>query len=285
MPSQKNTITLNSNNHIRPILKWPGGKSGLKEKVLALFPKTFHAYFEPFFGGGAIFLNLKSLNPHVKSYINDLNLELINFYKVVRDSPKDLIEHTELYKEQYSEEFFYSLRSEKNLSSLESAARTLFLNKTCFNGLYRLNSKGEFNSPFGKREKCPKLYNEENLFFWSNILKKSFVFNEDFETFLEKAKEGDLVYCDPPYLPKSKTSSFTAYHNKGFDLQEQTRLRNTCLKLANRGVKVIVSNSDTKLSRELFRDFKLYFIEAKRYIAASSSSRGSTNEILASLNI
>lgn len=285
MSSQKNNLAFHTKSLVKPILKWPGGKSKLKDKVFDIFPKAFKRYFEPFFGGGAIFLNVISSNPKMKTYINDLNLELINFYKIVRDHPRDLMKHSEIFRQKYSETFYYSLRRQNNLSPLESAARTLFLNKTCFNGLYRLNSRGEFNTPFGKRTSCPNLYSEENLFYWSKILKKSFVFNEDFETFLEKAETDDLVYCDPPYLPKTKTSSFTAYHSKGFHLDEQIRLRDNCIKLANRGVKVIVSNSDTELSRELYKDFKIYFVETKRYIGANPESRVVTNEILASLNI
>jgi DNA adenine methylase len=195
-------------SHITPILKWAGGKTRLAGQISAFFPDKFDRYVEPFLGGAAIFL---TLSPGTKSLLSDANDELINLYRVVRDRPERLIDKLEEYRERYSEEFYYFLRNTVPKGVVAQAARTIFLNKTCFNGLYRLNKQGVFNVSFGHRRKCPELYNRDNIIEVSRRLGSVELKVSDFEDIMERTGDGDLVYCDPPYVPISSTATFTKY--------------------------------------------------------------------------
>ncbi|MDX1917793.1 MAG: DNA adenine methylase [Candidatus Caenarcaniphilales bacterium] len=261
----------------KPIIKWAGGKAGLLVQFQQHFPTGCRRYIEPFLGGGAVFLALKD---GTQSIINDSNPELFNLYKIVRDKPDALIEELDRLSGFYSEDFYYHLRESRPRTLIKRAARTIFLNKTGFNGLYRQNSRGDFNVPFGKRPNCPQLCDRANLLSVSERMKKSSLLNQDFEQVIDLAGEGDLVYCDPPYEPLNHTSSFNAYQGGGFSQAEQARLKDSCLRASDRGALVFISNSDTAYTRELYADFKVYPILAKRAINSRGDARGEISELL-----
>jgi DNA adenine methylase len=261
---------------IKPILKWAGGKSGLMSQLTPLFPKTYRKYFEPFIGGGAVFF---SLDFSGLSFINDLNTELIDLYETVRDEPQKLMTALDALSKQYCEDFYYQLRSTKPDTRVDRAARTIFLNKTGFNGLYRQNSKGEFNVPFGKRIQCPALYDRDNFLRASSLLQRATLSSIDFEELINQAGAGDFVYCDPPYEPLSRTSSFNAYHGSGFSHDDQRRLKDACIRAQQRGAFVVISNSAADFIKELYSDCQLTYIAARRAINSKGSSRGAIDEV------
>lgn len=267
-----------SRESIRPVLKWAGGKSSLIPQLFKYFPKQFNRYFEPFLGGGAVFVSLGYFD---HSIINDLNPEITNLYEVIRDRPLDLMLCLEKLGNQYSERFYYELRAESPKSRVKKAARTLFLNKTCFNGLYRQNSRGEFNVPFGKRTKLPKLYDRQNILKLSKKLQKTQILNTDFEKVIRLAKEGDFIYCDPPYEPLSTTSSFNQYTGTGFSKKDQQRLHQVCAEASKRGAKVAISNSSSPFIKKLFSDWEVVPIFSRRSINSKGNRRGRVEEILA----
>lgn len=261
----------------KPVLKWAGGKASLLEQLVPLFPQNFNRYLEPFLGGGAVFL---SLNPAVPAVLNELNQELFNLYCVIRDKPQELILEIESLRMRYSKEFYYQLRSESPGDALSRAARTLFLNKTGFNGLYRQNRRGEFNVPFGHNKKCPAIYSSENLILVSERLQKATLLNADFSVLLSQARAGDFVYCDPPYEPMSATSSFNSYTGGGFSRAEQIRLKEECAAAVERGAIVAISNSSAPFIRELYSEFQVEAIRARRAINSNPHKRGAIEELL-----
>jgi len=265
------------NSRTKPVLKWAGGKSGILTDLLLHFPDRFDRYVEPFLGGGAVFLSLKV---GTKAIISDSNLDLINLYKVIRDKPKGLMTILDSWADLYSEAFYFSLRTARPESKVNQAARLLYLNKTCFNGLYRENSKGEFNVPFGKRVRCPTLYDRENLLRASDRLKDAEIMDSDFEAVINRSTTGDLVYCDPPYQPLSTTSSFQGYTPQGFPLSFQERLRDCCVRAANRGATVIISSSDSESVKTLFTAHKISEVFARRKINSKGDKRGKISELL-----
>lgn len=186
----------------------------------------------------------------------------------------------DIFSKSYSEAFYYEMRLFSPSSKIEKAARTIFLNKTGFNGLYRLNSSGKFNVPFGKREKCPKLYVKENLLKVSERLKQAHLTNWDFETVINKAGENTIVYCDPPYEPLNRTSAFNQYTAKGFSQHDQKRLKEACERAVDRGAKIILSNSAASFIKNLYAEWEIKFIPARRAINSKGSRRGSILETL-----
>ena len=263
-------------NRVKPVLKWAGGKSGLLSQLIPLFPKTFDRYFEPFLGGGAVFFSLGFTG---ESFLNDLNPELIDVYETVRDQPMQLMKELDILFQKYSEEFYYHLREQNPESKISRAARTIFLNKTGFNGLYRQNSKGGFNVPFGKREKCPALYERENFLRASSSLQHATLQSVDFEEVINQAGSGDFVYCDPPYEPISPTSSFNSYQGGGFSQAEQIRLKNACMRAQMRGANIVISNSSAAFIKDLFSDCEVTSISARRAINSKADSRGEIEEL------
>lgn len=263
---------------LKPALKWAGGKTGLIPQLLRHFPTSFERYLEPFLGGGAVFFALAQRS---KSIVNDLNPEITNLYEVIRDEPVKLMQALDVLSESYSEVFYYELRAAQPRNRVAKAARTLFLNKTCFNGLYRQNSRGEFNVPFGKRSKVPKLYDAHHLAQMSRALRKTKLLNQDFEKVIDLAKEGDFVYCDPPYEPLSSTSSFNHYTSRGFSKKEQERLWEACNRAVSRGALVAVSNSDCPFIRKLFKNWKIVVLNSRRSINSRGTGRGLISEVLA----
>lgn len=262
-----------------PIVKWVGGKRQLMFELIKNMPKTYNRYFEPFIGGGALFFELQP----DRAYISDMNEELINLYSIVRDNVYELIE--DLSRHEVSKEYFLKIRNidrtEKyaELSDIERASRFIYLNRTCFNGMYRVNSKGEFNVPFG-HYKNPRIIDENNLLNCSELLKKTEIKCADFSEILTKVKKGDLVYFDPPYVPLNETSSFTSYTKDGFDINMQFKLRDVCDELDNKGVKFMLSNSDTKLANELYANYEIKKVFASRQINANADGRGKITEVL-----
>ena len=262
-----------------PIVKWVGGKRQLMFELLKNMPETYNRYFEPFIGGGALFFELQPQN----GYISDMNGELINLYSVVRDDVYELID--DLNKHEISKEYFLKIRNldrtEKynNVSDIQKASRFIYLNRTCFNGMYRVNSQGQFNVPFGNY-KNPRIVDTENLINCSKLLKNTEICCADFSEILNKVQKGDFVYFDPPYVPLNETSRFTSYTKDGFDLDMQFKLRDVCDELDSMGVMFMLSNSDTKLVNELYSNYKIKKVFASRAINANGNGRGKITEVL-----
>lgn len=262
-----------------PIVKWVGGKRQLIFELIKNMPKSYNRYFEPFIGGGALFFELQPK----QAYISDMNEELINLYSVVRNNVYELID--DLSKHKVSKEYFLEIRNidrtEKyaELSDIERASRFIYLNRTCFNGMYRVNSQGQFNVPFG-HYKNPRIIDENNLLNCSELLKKTEIKCADFSEILTKVQKGDFVYFDPPYVPLNETSSFTSYTKDGFDIDMQFKLRDVCDELDNKGVKFMLSNSDTKLANELYANYEIKKVFASRQINANADGRGKITEVL-----
>lgn len=270
----------------RPFVKWVGGKGRLVPELAKHFPEQFNDYYEPFAGGGAVFFALNPLTAH----LNDLNLVLITLYKIIKKDVHGLIGALKTLEELYralpsledKKALYIEKRAEFNdLSndSFEKAVLLIFLNKTCFNGMYRENSKGGFNVPFGKHDK-PTICDEQNLIAVSESLKHVTITHSSYEVLTSKAKPGDFIYFDPPYHPLNTTSSFTSYQAGGFSSDDQTKLRDEFKRLSDLGCKVMLSNSDAPLINDLYKDFKIHKIYAARAINSKGDGRGKILEVL-----
>jgi len=272
-----------TNKLVRPFLKWAGGKRQLLPEIKNYVPKKYNTYYEPFLGGGAILFNLQPKN----ATINDSNTELINCYEVIRDSLEELI--GDLKKHENNESYYYEMREldrtttyKDNYDKIKRASRILYLNKTCYNGLFRVNSQGQFNVPFG-RYKNPNILDEAvlravNKYLNNNKVK---IFNTDFEKAVLDAKKGDFVYFDPPYDPVSNTASFTGYDVNGFDKEEQKRLKSVFDDLTSRGCQALLSNADTDFIIKLYGSrYKIEKISATRAINSNALKRGKITEVL-----
>lgn len=262
----------------RPILKWVGGKTQLLEQMKPLLPKSYARYFEPFVGGAALFFELRS-RQELPAFLSDINAELVNCYQAVRDDVEAVIRALRLHV--YTSEHYYSVRALKpgDLPPAERAARTIFLNKTGFNGLYRVNKSGQFNVPFGRFTR-PKFCDVDNLKACSRAFRGVSIEHGPFSRVLERAQSGDFVYLDPPYVPLSRTSDFTAYVPGGFGEAEQRELTDVFKTLASRGVHVMLSNSDTKLVRELYSGFDIQLVYASRSVNSNVARRGKVPEVV-----
>ena len=269
--------------NLQPFTKWTGGKRQLLGELRSYMPETFGRYFEPFVGGGALFFDLAP----EKAVINDFNEELINAYRQIKNNPAELINLLIKHKENNSKDYYLKLRSAdrdgriSRMTGVERAARILYMLRVDFNGLYRVNSKNQFNVPYG-RYKNPKIVDVDLLYQISEYLNENDVeiLQTDFAEAVKDAQTGDFVYFDPPYIPLNETSSFTSYTHEGFSYEEQVRLRNTFKELTERGVYAMLSNSSSPLVEELYKDFNIYFVEAQRTNGAKSSSRGKISEII-----
>ena len=262
----------------RPFLKWAGGKAQLLAQMEPFFPKDYRTYFEPFLGGGAVFFHLQP----EKAVLSDSNPELVNTFTVVRDDVEGLMRALDEHLPQRTEEkYFYKVRATDpaTLSPVERAARTVFLNKTCFNGLYRVNSDGHFNVPWGGYSN-PTLYDRENLLAASALLRGKSIVLADYQKVCARARVGDLVYLDPPYHPLSETSKFTSYTKEDFGNREQRKLAEAYRRLDKRGVLVMLSNSATPLVRSLYEGFRIESLKAKRAINSKGTGRGEIEELL-----
>ena len=271
---------------VKPFVKWAGGKRQLMSEIVKYKPKTYKKFVEPFVGGGSVFMELQNN----KTVINDFNSELINTYIVIRDNLDELIQELEKHKENDSKEYFYILREwDRNgileeKSNVERASRFIYLNKTCFNGLFRVNSQNQFNVPYGNY-KNPNIVNKEVLIADSKFLNKSGIkiMNGDFEKAAKTARKGDFVYFDPPYAPLVEDSqSFVGYTLNGFGYEEQVRLRDLFIELDKKGCFVMLSNSSSKFIHDLYSDYKenTIIIGANRNINSKASGRGKVDEVL-----
>ena len=269
--------------NLQPFTKWTGGKRQLLGELRSYMPETYGRYFEPFVGGGALFFDLAP----EKAVINDFNEELINAYRQIKNNPAELINLLIKHKENNSKDYYLALRSAdrdgriSRMTGVERAARILYMLRVDFNGLYRVNSKNQFNVPYG-RYKNPKIVDVDLLYQISEYLNENDIeiLQTDFAEAVKDAQTGDFVYFDPPYIPLNETSSFTSYTHEGFSYEEQIRLRNTFKELTERGVYAMLSNSSSPLVEELYKDFNIYFVEAQRTNGAKSSSRGKISEII-----
>lgn len=264
----------------KPVVKWVGGKRQLLNEIKKNLPAKYNNYFEPFIGGGALFFDLK----HHTSFINDYNKDLINLYRVIKTHPNKLLK--DLEKHINTKEYYYSLREidrdlEKynELSNIEKASRFMYLNKTGFNGLYRVNQKNQYNVPFGSY-KNPKIIDTENILSVSKLLQDTKITNGDFENIKKYIEKNDFVYFDPPYVPVNKTSSFTGYTDKGFDNEMQLRLKSFCDYIDSIGAYFMLSNSYTEFILELYKDYKIITVEANRALNCKAEGRGKIKEVL-----
>jgi len=265
---------------LKPIVKWAGGKRALIKQYSKYFPVNFNAYYEPFFGGGAIFLHLFSEGKIKRAKLSDINEELINLYNVVKNNVEELIEELSSGKYVNKKTVFYKIRAEEPNDAVIRAARMIYLNRTCYNGLYRVNKQGKFNVPFGKYPENVKIVNKKNLRNVSKCLGNVEITTEDFEESVKSAKKGDFVYFDPPYIPLSDTAYFTDYTSEGFGIKEQERLAKVFRELDERGCFVMESNSGVPKVSELFDGFKIVDVKAKRYISCDPEGRGGVKESL-----
>jgi DNA adenine methylase len=276
-----------SDSTVKPLLKWAGGKRHIASLVEVYFPPNWRtgAYFEPFFGGGAMFFHLLP----ERSHISDLNTRLIGFYKYLKSDYKTLIQgineqaaYFNKLDEESQKQYFYDLRERFNSSdrlSFDSAVFTYCINKLCFNGLYRENSKGKFNVPFGQKKNLPTAdaRDFENA---AIALAGTTIENLDFAEATKSAKRGDIVYFDPPYVPLNVTASFTSYQADGFSLEEQKRLSDLMSKMKEKGIFAVCSNSSSDIAREIYKEHNQYEIDAPRMVSASSSGRGVVKELV-----
>lgn len=264
----------------RPVLKWAGGKRRLRFEIEGLMPVDYldRAYHEPFFGGGAIFFHFEPST----GTVNDMNARLMRFYNVVKDSPRELIE--EVRKYEYSKEQYYECRrmyNEDELSPIEEAAILLYMNKTGYNGLYRVNSKGKYNVPFGKF-KNPTIVHEDRILAAAELFSRVDIYSERFTYIKDVVEEGDIVYFDPPYLPEEDVQGFTAYNTKGFGLDDHLSLMSLCNELDEMGVLFIQSNSYVTPIVEACEnfEFKIHLVSVSRAINRVISDRGRIPEVL-----
>lgn len=261
----------------KPFVKWAGGKWQLIPLLLPYFPPLhkINRYYEPFLGGGAVFFHLR----HPYSHLADSNYDLIDLYKTVRDEVYELIKILRTHRNE--KEYYYLVRAQdpRTLTPVQRAARFIYLNKTCYNGLYRVNAKGQFNVPFGKY-KTPNICDEDGLRAASLLLKNAIIEHTDFENAVSSASRYDFIYLDPPYQPLSKTSSFTGYTPGKFDDNEQVRLAKVFRDLDSKGCYVMLSNSNAPLILELYKDYQINEIQANRAINCKPDGRGKITELV-----
>ena len=268
----------------KPFVKWAGGKRQIIDKLKMYAPDEFNTYYEPFVGGGAL---LFELSPK-KAVINDYNEELMNVFNCIKDETKfnKMCNELNHHEANHSEEYYYEIRNKdrdkakfKRMPDYKRSARTIYLNIACFNGLYRVNSKNEFNVPFNRKSKV-NTYDGQNLGIIHSYLNFSDVtlLNTDFEEAVKDAKKGDFIYFDPPY--DSETSTFNSYTENGFGKEEQVRLARVYKELSDKGCYVMLSNHNTTLVKELYKDFNIHVIEAKRNINANGKKRGKVEEVI-----
>lgn len=261
------------NGNAKPFLKWAGGKKKLLNDLLKVIPAEYNNYFEPFLGSGALFF---ALQPH-KAHLSDLNKELINTYTQIKINSDEVIKF--LKQMNFDSDNYYKIRAMKTNNNILRAARFIYLNKTCWNGLYRENSRGEFNVPIG-RYRNPLICDEENLRNVNMVLKRAVIKHADFENAVKNAKKNDLVYFDPPYTTSHKNNSFIEYNSQIFSLDDQIRLKNIMHDLNNRGCKIIMSNADHKFIKNLYEGFNIVVVSRKSVIAADVGKRKVVTELI-----
>ena len=275
--------SLTQSENLKPFTKWVGGKRQLLPQLQKFKPENYNTYFEPFVGGGALLFSLHPQN----AVINDFNSSLMNVYRVIKENPEELLEILEKHAKNNSKEYYLEIRSAdrdgriEKMSNVEKAARLLYMLKVDFNGLYRVNKKGQFNVPYG-RNKNPKIADRENIMAVSDYFNSCNIdfLSGDFEKAVQGVKENDFVYFDPPYIPLSSTANFTSYTEDGFSFDDQKRLRDTFFRLSNIGAYVMLSNSDTPLTRELYVGANIHEVSASRTINSNAKKRGKVGELI-----
>jgi DNA adenine methylase len=258
---------------VKPFLKWAGGKKRLLPKLLNFIPKKYNSYFEPFLGSGTLYFALKPK----EAYLSDINEELINTFNQIKTNVELVLDYLEGME--YKKKYYYDLRAKKIFDKSLQAARFIYLNKTCWNGLYRVNSKGEFNVPMGKY-KNPTIFESESLIRVSKQLKTAEIFIADFEEAVKEATKNDFIYFDPPYTTSKKNNGFIKYNSKLFSLEDQFRLEKIMTELDRRGCKIVTSNADHPTIRECFRKFNINVIQRKSLIASKIKNRRTVNELI-----
>lgn len=261
----------------KPFLKWAGGKTQLLAEILARVPKQYGRYYEPFLGGGAVFFGLRP----DRATLSDINPDLIATYTAIRDEVDAVIEALQGYRCDRDDYYRVRAQPQHDMTTAQRAARLIFLNRTCFNGLYRVNRQGQFNVPFG-RYTNPTICHADNLQQVSRAMRKMRLRCQPVAAIARQARRGDFVYFDPPYVPLSATAQFVGYARGGFALDDQKRLARLFAALARRGVQVLLSNSDTPLVRHLYRKFRIDQVMARRRINRSADGRGAVAEVLVS---
>ncbi len=261
----------------RPLLKWAGGKRQLLHAILRHLPDEIETYYEPFVGGGAVFFALAAQGRFKRAVLSDQNEELILTYRAIQGNVGRVIEL--LSKMPHSEEAYYEIRAQRPRTPERRAARMIYLNRTGYNGLYRVNRSGHFNVPFGRYAR-PNICDEQRLFAVAEALRGVKLEVSDFEKSCRSARPGDAVYFDPPYVPVSATARFAEYHSTPFDLAEHQRLSNLDQKLTKRGVDAVLSNSDPAVTRQLYKHFAFETVSARRSINSAAMGRGPTSELL-----
>ncbi len=273
--------TKNKNRLVQPVVKWAGGKRQLLNVIEKYIPRKITTYYEPFVGGGAV---LFSLQPK-RAIINDFNSELINVYLTIKNNVDELI--ADLSTHRNEEDYYYRVREMdrtgelEQLNDVQKASRIIFLNKTCYNGLFRVNSQGQFNTPFGKYKR-PNIVNDIVLKAVSKYLNNNDItlLNGDFEDSLRGIRKNAFIYFDPPYFPLSDSSSFTGYTLDGFSKDDQIRLKAVCDRLNAKGIKFLLSNSSAPFILDLYKDYKIEMVGATRNINSVADSRGEVQEVL-----
>ncbi|MCS7014707.1 MAG: DNA adenine methylase [Gemmatales bacterium] len=265
----------------RPFLKWAGGKGRITHRLVAAKPRCFFTYHEPFLGSGALFFHLYREKLIRHAVLSDINAELIDTYQAIRDHFNEVIRLLRDYP--YSKEFYYEIRQKdpQTLTLPERAARMIYLNKTGYNGLYRVNSAGKFNVPFG-RHRRPRYFDPENLRAVSQALQEVTLLCTSFETVLDRSQPGDWIYFDPPYVPLSRTANFTEYSAHGFGQAQQQMLRSICIELTKRGIYITLSNSDTSYVRNLYSmpEFTIDSVFVGRAINCQGTKRRKVSELI-----
>jgi DNA adenine methylase len=269
---------------VKPVLKWAGGKRQLLEPILSFvdqaFPEQIGTYYEPFAGGAAVFFALVAQNRFARARLSDKNEDLIRVYSELRDNASAVIRELEkLCEPGHGEDHYYTVRDMRPKKAAARAARLIYLNRTGYNGLYRVNRNGGFNVPYG-RYKNPRILDQPRLLAAAQALQGVELAVEDFQASCAQAKRGDFVYFDPPYMPVSRTASFAEYHSEAFALAEHQRLAKTFARLAKKGVSVLLSNSDTPETHNLYLGFETQIVLARRAINSDATRRGAVSELL-----
>jgi DNA adenine methylase len=264
-----------------PIVKWAGGKRGLLEQLRPLAPAAFNTYYEPFLGGAAMFLSLQPDTP-LQAVLGDANDDLMAVYRTVRDDLEAVIARLDgMQPHVLEQDYYYALRAQDapQLSAVERSARFIFLNKTCYNGLYRVNRAGRFNVPFGRYARPPMLYDRDNLQRVSRRLQAAKLECGDFAATLDAAGADDFAYLDPPYAPSTSTANFTKYTHASFTARDQQRLAEVVRDLTRRNCRVLLSNSDTPLVRDLYAGYHVEVVHAARNINSDINGRSKVREL------
>ena len=280
----KRLLTVPWTRSPRPFVKWAGGKGQLLQQLEQCLPSSFSTYHEPFLGGGAFFFHLVEHRPRFSAILSDINSELINAYDIVKNRLEELIEELLRHEAEYGlapKQYYYQVRAEQPSDDVGKAARLIFLNRTCYNGLYRVNRMGKFNVPFG-RYKNPTICDKENLLAVSQVLlwSKAKLLAADYKEATKGAEKGDLVYFDPPYQPVSATANFTSYTNSGFSFDDQIQLGDWFRELDKRGCRVLLSNSSKEEVRRIYCGYSVHEVKVLRAISCKTDRRKGHTEFI-----